>query len=95
MKIIFTKFYVLIVLVFVIFYSFSLSAHSGMTGPTGCHMNYYTAEYHCHQKKQPNYLQTYWYINWNFNKYGPYSSYSSCMNAARGAGLTGYFCTNY
>ena len=93
MKVIFHKFFVLIFLLFIILYSFNLTAHSGMTGPTGCHMNYMTAEYHCHQQKSPDYYKTYWCINWNFKQYGPYSSYSSCSNAARGAGLTGYFCS--
>ena len=33
--------------------------HSGNTNQGGCHMNYATAEYHCHNRKQTNPYQTY------------------------------------
>ncbi len=78
---------------FLLVLSSNLYAHSGNTGPTGCHMNYLTAEYHCHQKKYPNYLQTYYYIHYLGKVYGPYSSYSTCSQAARGAGIIGYYCS--
>ena len=29
-------------------------SHSGGTNQGGCHMNYATAEYHCHNRKQIN-----------------------------------------
>ena len=72
--------------------SLSIS-HSGMTNQGGCHMNYFTQEYHCHQKKQTNPLQTYYCINYQFQKYGPYKSYYSCQGAISGSGIMGAYCT--
>ena len=93
MKRIFINLLVLIIFLFLFLFTFNLYAHSGRTGPSGCHMNYYTAQYHCHNKKVPNYYATYYYIHYQAKVYGPYSSYSSCTNAARGAGLVYYYCS--
>ena len=68
-------------------------AHSGATGPNGCHMNYSTGNYHCHETKTPDPFATYYYIKHLGNSYGPYSSYNSCMNAIRGANLAGAYCS--
>ena len=82
------------IILFLLFTSFNVFAHSGNTGPTGCHMDYNNAYYHCHQKKN-NYsiLNQYYYIHYQGNVYGPYSSRSSCSAAARGANLYGYWCS--
>ena len=63
--------------------------HSGNTNAGGCHMNYKTANYHCHNKKYINPNKKYWCINHQFKQYGPYSSSSSCYKALRGAGISG------
>ena len=91
-KFIFSFIFILIFLLtlFVSMYSYS---HSGRTGPSGCHMDYQRAEYHCHQKKYYNTFETYYYIHYQGQVYGPYSSYSTCTNAARGAGIWGYYCS--
>ena len=68
-------------------------SHSGNTNAGGCHMNYATANYHCHKTKQTNPYQTYYYIKYQGQTYGPYSSYSSCMGAIRGAGVYGAYCS--
>ena len=72
---------------------FKAYSHSGNTGPTGCHMDYSTAQYHCHKKKQPNPLGAYYYIKHQGHTYGPYASYYTCMSAIRGAGVYGAFCS--
>jgi len=69
------------------------NSHSGNTNAGGCHMNYTTAQYHCHNKKQTNPYQTYYYIKHQGQTYGPYTSFSSCMSAIRGAGVMGAFCS--
>ena len=74
----------------IFFYSFSiniLKSHSGMTGPSGCHMNYSNGTQHCHKSKTPTPGRAYWYSN---QGHGPYSSASSCQNALRGAGIIGF-----
>ena len=38
-------------------------------------------------------FKTYYYIKHQGRSYGPYSSYSSCMAAIRGAGISGAFCS--
>ena len=70
----------------------SVFAHSGNTNQGGCHMNYYTAEYHCHQRKTINPYQTYYCINYNLEQYGPYKSLQTCQSAMYGAGIIGGFC---
>jgi len=73
---------------------FSLKAysHPGMTGPSGCHMDYTRGSQHCHKSKQPKPFQTYYYVHYQGQTAGPYSSYNSCMSAARGAKLAGAYC---
>ena len=93
MKRIFINLLVLIIFLFLFLFTFNLYAHSGRTGPSGCHMDYQRAEYHCHQKKYYNTFETYYYIHYQGQVYGPYSSYSTCTNAARGAGIWGYYCS--
>ena len=56
-------------------------------------MNYATANYHCHKTKQTNPYQTYYYIKYQGQSYGPYTSYSSCQAAIRGAGVYGAYCS--
>ncbi len=68
-------------------------SHSGNTNAGGCHMNYATADYHCHTTKQTDPYKTYYYIKYQGQTYGPYSSYNSCMAAIRGAGVYGAFCS--
>ena len=68
-------------------------SHSGGTNQGGCHMNYTTGQYHCHQAKQPDPFKTYYYIKHQGRSYGPYSSYSSCMAAIRGSGVMGAYCS--
>ena len=68
-------------------------SHSGNTNAGGCHMNYATANYHCHKTKQTNPYQTYYYIKYQGQTYGPYSSYSSCMSAIRGSNVYGAYCS--
>ena len=80
-------------LFFIILLNQKSFAHSGRTGPTGCHMDYGSQGYHCHKKKQSNPFQTYYYVKYRGNTYGPYSSYSSCMSALRGARLVGGYCS--
>tara|TARA_Y200000002_G_C22654855_1_gene653012 strand:+ start:882 stop:1142 length:261 start_codon:yes stop_codon:yes gene_type:complete len=63
--------------------------HSGNTNAGGCHMQYLTANYHCHNKKYPSSNKKYWCINHMFKQYGPYSSPSSCYQAIRGSGISG------
>ena len=46
-----------------------------------------------HKTKQTNPYQTYYYIKYQGQTYGPYSSYSSCMGAIRGAGVYGAYCS--
>ena len=72
--------------------SLSLS-HSGGTNQGGCHMDYYTGDYHCHQPKQTNPYQTYYCINYSLQQYGPYKTYWTCQNAINGAGLIGAYCS--
>tara|TARA_B100000945_G_C19819418_1_gene339879 strand:+ start:38 stop:310 length:273 start_codon:yes stop_codon:yes gene_type:complete len=67
-------------------------SHSGRTGPSGCHMNYSTGTQHCHKTKTLNPYKIYYYIHYQGRTAGPYSSYSSCMSAARGANLIGAIC---
>ena len=69
------------------------NSHSGMTNAGGCHMDYATAQYHCHKTKQTNPYQTYYYIKHQGRSYGQYSSYSSCMAAIRGSGVMGAYCS--
>ena len=76
-----------------LFITNSSNSHSGRTGPSGCHMDYGTQGYHCHKQKQTNPFQTYYYIKYRGQTYGPYKSYSSCMAAIRGAKIVGGFCT--
>ena len=68
-------------------------SHSGNTGPSGCHMNYATANYHCHTPKQTNPYAIYYYVKYQGQTYGPYKSYSSCMGAIRGANIVGAYCS--
>ncbi len=81
------------VITFVLLLSVNANSHSGGTNAAGCHMNYSTGFYHCHQAKQPDPFKTYYYIKHQGRSYGPYSSYSSCMAAIRGAGISGAFCS--
>ena len=74
-------------------FSIKAYSHSGNTNAGGCHMNYATANYHCHKTKQTNPYQTYYYIKYQGQTYGPYTSYSSCMGAIRGAGVYGAYCS--
>ena len=76
-----------------IVFSNNVFAHSGATGPDGCHMNYSNGNYHCHERKTPDPTATYYYIKHQGSSYGPYSSYNSCMNAIRGANLGGAYCS--
>ena len=71
----------------------SANSHSGNTNAGGCHMNYATAYYHCHKTKQTNPYQTYYYIKYQGQSYGPYTSYSSCQAAIRGANVYGAYCS--
>ncbi len=75
------------------FFCVAAYSHSGNTNAGGCHMNYATANYHCHKTKQTNSYKTYYYIKYQGQTYGPYSSYSSCMSAIRGAGVYGAYCS--
>ena len=84
---------VLVFLVLNLIFHTKLYSHSGNTNAGGCHMNYATANYHCHKTKQTNPYQTYYYIKYQGQTYGPYSSYSSCMGAIRGAGVYGAYCS--
>ena len=79
-------------IIFLLLPSFTLG-HSGNTNQGGCHMNYATAEYHCHNRKQINPYQTYYCVNHNLQQYGPYKSYSSCQGAINGAGIIGAYCS--
>ena len=81
-----------LVLFLAIVFSNKVFAHSGATGPSGCHMNYATGDYHCHTKKTPDPSQTYYYIKHQGDSYGPYSTESSCMNAIKEAKLYGAYC---
>ena len=76
-----------------IFFCGAAYSHSGNTNAGGCHMNYATANYHCHKTKQTNPYKTYYYIKYQGQTYGPYSSYSSCMSAIRGANVYGAYCS--
>lgn len=76
-----------------LFFSQNAYSHSGNTGPTGCHMDYSTANYHCHNAKQSNPFATYYYIKYQGRTYGPYSSYNTCMQAIRGANISGAYCS--
>ena len=80
------------ILVLGLLFSLKAYSHSGMTGPSGCHMNYSTGVQHCHQAKTTDPYATYYYIHYQGQTAGPYSSYSSCMGAARGANLYGAYC---
>ena len=84
-----------LILIFVLSFLYSINAnsHSGNTNAGGCHMNYATAEYHCHNRKQINPYQTYYCVNHNLQQYGPYKSYSSCQSAINGAGIIGAYCS--
>ena len=53
---------VVIIFLLSLLFTFKAHSHSGNTGPTGCHMNYATANYHCHTTKQANPYKTYYYI---------------------------------
>jgi hypothetical protein len=86
------KFLIFLVTVFLLKSTMSF-AHSGATGPNGCHMNYSNGNYHCHETKTPDPTATYYYIKHQGSSYGPYSSYNSCMNAIRGANLGGAYCS--
>jgi len=79
--------------IFSLLISFNVNSHSGGTNAGGCHMNYTTGQYHCHQAKQPDPFKTYYYIKHQGRSYGPYSSYSSCMAAIRGSGVMGAICS--
>ena len=57
-------------------------AHSGMTNSDGCHMNYMTNQFHCHQRKTPSFGQTTYCLHVNFKKYCGYA-HSSCQNLQR------------
>ena len=82
---------ILFIIIFIYFiFNFKAFSHSGNTNAGGCHMNNSTANYHCHELKQTNTYQTYYYIKHQGETYGPYTSYSSCMNAIRGAGVYGF-----
>tara|TARA_B100001093_G_scaffold325022_1_gene310134 strand:+ start:414 stop:689 length:276 start_codon:yes stop_codon:yes gene_type:complete len=86
-----TKF--LVITILGLLFSQNAYSHSGMTGPSGCHMDYSRGTQHCHKSKQPDPFKTYYYIKYQGKTAGPYSSYNSCMNAARGAKLTGAYCS--
>ena len=86
------KFLIFLVTVFLLKSTMSF-AHSGATGPDGCHMNYSNGNYHCHERKTPDPTATYYYIKHQGSSYGPYSSHNSCMNAIRGANLGGAYCS--
>jgi hypothetical protein len=73
----------------------NLNAHPGRTGPSGCHMSYAAQGYHCHKAKTPDPFAIYYYVHYRGQSHGPYSSYNSCMAAARGANLTGAYYTTY
>ena len=88
-----TLFAIFLSLITLIFFNQISFAHPGATGPSGCHMNYSTGDYHCHTAKTPNPGETYYYIKYKGESYGPYSSYSSCMNAINGANLYGAYCS--
>ena len=83
----------LAIIVLGLLYSLNAYSHPGMTGPTGCHMDYSRGTQHCHKSKQPNPYKTYYYAKYRGQTYGPYSSYGSCMNAVRGANLIGAYCS--
>jgi hypothetical protein len=91
-RLIINKFLILIITAFLFKGTISF-AHSGATGPNGCHMNYSNGNYHCHETKTPDPFATYYYIKHQGNSYGPYSSYNSCMNALNGANLRGAYCS--
>ena len=88
-----------IIIFSVFFYFITVSdktySHSGRTGPSGCHMDYNRigGAYHCHKQKTINPYQTYYYVHHRGQVIGPYKSYGSCMNAVRGARLTGAYCS--
>ena len=88
-----TLFAIFLALIAVIFTSQITFAHPGNTGPDGCHLNYSNGDYHCHKAKTPDPYETYYYIKYKGESYGPYSSYSSCMNAINGANLYGAYCS--
>ena len=81
------------ILIFQIIFSKNIYSHSGNTNQGGCHMNYATAEYHCHNRKQTNPYQTYYCVNHNLQQYGPYKSYASCQGAINGSGIIGAYCS--
>ncbi len=82
-----------IVILLFLFNSSFVFAHSGNTNAGGCHMNYYTNTYHCHTPKMTVPSQTYYYIHYYGNVYGPYSSRSSCNAAKNGANMYGGYCS--
>jgi hypothetical protein len=55
------KFLILLITAF-LFKGIIAFAHSGATGPDGCHMNYSNGNYHCHETKTPDPAATYYYI---------------------------------
>jgi hypothetical protein len=79
-------------LLLAIVFSNNVLAHPGATGPDGCHLNYSNGNYHCHERKTPDPYKTYYYIKYQGDSYGPYSSESSCMNAIKEAKLYGAYC---
>jgi hypothetical protein len=76
-----------------IVFSNNVFAHSGATGPDGCHLNYSNGNYHCHERKIPDPYKTYYYIKYQGDSYGPYSTQSTCMNAINEAKLYGAYCS--
>ena len=85
---------ILLILIFNFAISSQAFSHSGNTNAGGCHMNYVTSDYHCHNTKQTNPYQIYYYIKHMGSSYGPYSSYNSCTAAIRGANILGAYCTS-
>lgn len=74
---------VLSLLIVLFFVSPYAMAHSGNTNQQGCHVNYGTGVYHCHQPKTQNQYRENWCIKQDYRTVGcGYSSYNSCASAA-------------
>jgi hypothetical protein len=73
------KIYFKFIFLFLLLSSFKAYSHTENLGIAGVHMSYSPSNYHCHQKNKMNSEIKQFYINHQGQTYGPYSSYSSCM----------------
>ena len=73
-------------------YSTNANSHSGRTNQDGCHVNTYTGQYHCHERKYDNPMSLNYCIVSNQGTFCGYSSYQSCYNAASSARMVNFQC---